>query len=77
MHLLTSDACLCDSYIVRFVWFAAVHSTPAPPMLDGHFLIDTFEVFGVEFQNWEVIAVVAIVLALLFSLRSRNRPDDS
>jgi hypothetical protein len=46
-------------------------------MLDGHFLIDTFEVFGVEFQNWEVIAVVAIVLALLFSLRSRNRPDDS
>jgi hypothetical protein len=44
-------------------------------MPDGHFLIDTFEVFGVKFQNWEVIAVVAIVLALLFSLRSRNRPN--
>jgi hypothetical protein len=46
-------------------------------MPDLHFLIDSFKIFGIEIQNWVVIAVVAVALAVLLSLRKSSRSNDS
>jgi hypothetical protein len=46
-------------------------------MPDPHFLVDSFKIFGIEVQNWVVVAVVAVALALLLSLRRSNRSNDS